>query len=263
MKLAVCELPDGLELGGPAWSRLVERLTREAPDLLVLNEMPMGDWIAERPGFDLAAATRFARAHDALVDELRGLPWATFGSRPVLGPGRLANEAFLVSDGAYRPVHHKHFFPQEEGWYEQDWFGPERSGFDVVEHRGLRIGALLCTELMFNEWARHYRRQGAHVIAAPRATGPLNTKWRAAGAMAATVSGCYVVSSNRARHEARAGSRFGGEGFVYAPGGELLAVTSASDPLAVVDLDLNLVEQARADYPCYVPELPPLQVRGA
>jgi predicted amidohydrolase len=26
--------------------------------------------------------------------------------------------------------------------------------FDVLEHRGLKIGVLLCTELMFNEWAR-------------------------------------------------------------------------------------------------------------
>jgi predicted amidohydrolase len=256
MKLAVCELPDGLELGSPAWSRLVERLTTERPDLLILNEMPIGDWIADRRGFDKAAAARFCRSHDALVDALRVLPWATFGSRPVQGRRLLANEAFLVADGAYKPVHHKHFFPQEEGWYERDWFAPEISGFDVVEHQELRIGALLCTELMFNEWARHYRRLGANVIAAPRATDALNTEWRSAGAMAAVVSGCYVASSNRAAHEVNQGSQFGGGGFVYAPGGELIAQTSSSDPVAMVEIDLDMVARAQADYPCYVPELP-------
>jgi hypothetical protein len=41
MRLAVCELPDGLTLSSPEWMQLVERLEREKPDLLVLNEMPM------------------------------------------------------------------------------------------------------------------------------------------------------------------------------------------------------------------------------
>jgi N-carbamoylputrescine amidase len=255
MKLAVCELPDGLDLDSAVWSRLVERLVEEAPDLLVLNEMPIGDWVADRRGFDKAAALRFVRSHDALTEVLQVLPWATLGSRPVQGRRLLANEAFLVAGGVYEPVHHKHFFPQEEGWYEADWFVPEMGGFDVAEYRDLHIGALLCTELMFNEWARHYRRLGANVIAVPRATGALDTKWRAAGAMAATVSGCYVASSNRSAHEATRCSRFGGEGFVHAPNGELIAQTSALDPVAVVDIDLELVKRAQADYPCYVPEL--------
>lgn len=72
------------------------------------------------------------------------------------------------------------------------------AGFDVLEYRGQRLGVLLCTELMFTEWARHYRRQGAHVIAVPRASGMSMRKWHTAAAMAAIVSGCYVLSSNRA-----------------------------------------------------------------
>ena len=42
---------------------------------------------------------------------------------------------------------------------------------------------------------------------------------------------------------------------MYAPNGELIAQTSAVDPVAVVEIDLELVQQAQADYPCYVPEL--------
>jgi predicted amidohydrolase len=49
--------------------------------------------------------------------------------------------------------------------------------------------------------------------------------------------------------------QFGGEGFVYAPTGELIAQTSAVDPVAIVEIDLELVKEAQADYPCYVPEL--------
>ena len=61
MKLAVCELPDGLTLTSSAWLALLERLQLERPDLLILNEMPLGRWIAERTGFDRNTATEWAR----------------------------------------------------------------------------------------------------------------------------------------------------------------------------------------------------------
>ena len=255
MKIAVCELPDGLDLSGAPWLQLIENLQDEKPDLLILNEMPVGDWIAVKRGFDRGTALRFAASHDALLSELARFSWGTFGSRPVAGSGRLANEAFLLANGSYHPAHHKHYFPQEEGWYERDWFAPVRPGFEVVDHGELRIGALLCTELFFNEWARHYRRLGANIIAAPRAAVGLNTRWSTAGAMAAIVSGCYVVSSNRSEHAQRPQGLFGGEGFVYDPNGELVAKTSASSPIALVDIDLGMVKTAQQGYPCYVSEL--------
>ena len=255
MRLAVCELPDGLTLSSPEWMQLVERLEREKPDLLVLNEMPMGDWVAATRGVDRQKAQEFAEGHDELVSELGRLSYATFGSRPVAANGALANEAFLVSAGSYAPVHHKHYFPQEDGWLEQDWFAPSRTGFDVIDHGELRIGALLCTELFFSEWARHYRRLGANLIVTPRAAGSLNRKWRTAGAMAAIVSGCYVLSSNRSENPQRPRGLFGGEGFVYAPSGELIATTSAVNPIAIVEIDLSLVATAQRAYPCYVLEI--------
>jgi N-carbamoylputrescine amidase len=255
MKIALCELPDGTDLSSAAWSALVDRLMRELPDLLVLNEMPIGEWIAEETEFSPYKALSSIRAHDPLIRALGTFPWTTFGSRPIQGPQILANEAFLISGSTYIPAHHKHLFPQEVGWYERTWFAPVMAGFDIVEYREFRIGTLLCTELMFNEWARHYRRCGANIIAVPRATGELDAKWRAAGAMAAVVSGCYVISSNRSAHASGRKSRFGGGGFVYAPNGELIAQTSASHPVVVLEIDLEQVAQAQIDYPCYVDEL--------
>jgi N-carbamoylputrescine amidase len=34
-----------------------------------------------------------------------------------------------------------------------EWFRTDKPGFEAMEIGGLRIGALLCTELMFNEGA--------------------------------------------------------------------------------------------------------------
>jgi N-carbamoylputrescine amidase len=216
--------------------------------------MPFGPWVASQDTFepDLAAAS--VQDHTRAIPVLHGMSTAVLSSRPVPGPVKLSNEAFLTADGGYQAVHHKHFFPQESGFFEDTWFAPQLPGFDVVEYRGLRIGVLLCTELMFNEWARHYRRQGAHVIMVPRASGA-SPKWDIAAAMAAIVSGCYVLSSNRAPQMNDSESDFGGRGFVYSPTGELLAETSPWTPLVSIDVDVKRVAEAQRGYPCYVREL--------
>jgi N-carbamoylputrescine amidase len=234
----------------------------DRPDIALLNEMPFGPWIADRETFDLNLAKTAVDVHEQAIPALQRLPAAVLSSRPVPGPGKLSNEAFLIANGVYQPIHHKHFSPEEPGFFEDTWFHPQRPGFDVVEHRGLTIGVLLCTELMFSEWARHYRRQGAHVIVVPRASGA-SRKWDIAAAMGAVVSGCYVLSSNRAPMANDAGSNFGGCGFVYSPTGELLGETSPSTPLVTIDIDLARVAEAQRGYPCYVRELPRQDVTPA
>ena len=254
LKLSICQLPDGLSQEHPAWGDLLRSIEIDRPEIVVLNEMPFGPWIANRDTFDPNLAKAAVEAHERAIPALQRLPAAVLSSRPVPGPRKLSNEAFLIADGAYRPIHHKHCFPEEPGFFEDTWFAPQLPGFDVVEYRGLQIGVLLCTELMFNEWARHYRRQGAHVIAVPRASGASH-KWDIAAAMAAVVSGCYVVSSNRAPQANDAGSNFSGRGFALSPSGELLGETSTSTPLVTIDIDLARVAEAQRSYPCYVREL--------
>ncbi len=58
-------------------------------------------------------------------------------------------------------LHHQHFFPEEPTFFERSWFGTERFSFEVADIRGIGVGVLLCTELMFPEWARHYGRRGS------------------------------------------------------------------------------------------------------
>lgn len=255
MKLSVCQLPDGLSLEHPEWAELLRRIENDCPDIAVLNEMPFGAWVADRDTFDSNLAKAAVDMHEKAIPALERLPAAVLSSRPVPGPAKLSNEAFLIADGVYRPIHHKQLFPEEPGFFEDTWFAPQRLGFEVVEHRGLRIGVLLCTELMFNEWARHYRRQGAHVIAVPRASSA-SRKWEIAAAMAAIVSGCYVLSSNRAPRTDETDSNFGGRGFVYSPTGELLGETTPATPLVSMEIDLARVDEAQRSYPCYVRELP-------
>jgi N-carbamoylputrescine amidase len=255
MKIAICQLPDGLAHDSMAWTRFVRRVARAQPDVTLLNELPFGPWTAREPHVDAHLAARSIDAHEAALPALSRLPGAVIGSRPIGAGDKLANEGFLLAGGRYRAVHQKQYFPHEEGFFEAAWFVARHAGFKSFEHAGLRFGMLLCTELMFNEWARHYRRLGVHVIVVPRASGIATEAWHTAARMAAIVSGCYVLSSNRVSPHPDEAPLFGGAGFGYSPTGELVQETSDGLPLAVVQIDRHLVERTQRGYPCYVREL--------
>ena len=252
MRVAFVEWPEALRPDTAAWDEIVDRVVASRADLLVTNELPFGPWIAGRAAFDEATAQDSIDIHEAGAQSLAKLGLsAVLSSHPVWDEGRLLNEAFVMTENHIRPVHQKNYFPEEEGWWEASWFRNSRRGFEVADFHGLKLGVMLCTDAMFNEHARHYGRQGASLIAIPRAAGTATGNWLTAGKMAAIVSGSYVVSFNRVGTSDR-GVIFGGAGFAFAPDGALLAVTSAQEPLLVIDLDQEVSARTRLTYPCYV-----------
>ncbi len=254
MRICMMEGPVDLLPQGATWDGIAERIQELAPDLLVTNEMPFGHWLAASSTYDPARAAESVQAHEAGLAALGALNLpAVVSSRPVFAGDRLANEAFALQDGRYTALHHKQYFPEEPGFYEATWFRSAMDGFDVVDVGGIRVGVLLCTELMFNERARRYGREGAELIVAPRASGPSRRRWLTAGAMAAIVSGCYVVSSNRAGRTAQ-GQVFGGVAFAFQPDGEALAQSSDTESIVAVDVDPARSRAQQALYPCYVRE---------
>ena len=260
MRVGFVQWPDGLIPNTDVWSAVAADVTRSAPEVLITNEMPFGPWLASSPTFDLERARKSVQVHEDGLTALQALKVSiVISSRPVIAGGRLANEAFILEQGCFRFLHQKHFFPVEEGWFETEWSRTATPGFDVVEINGLRIGALLCTELMFTERARGYGKAGAHLIAVPRATGRSLALWKTAGAMAAIASGCYVVSSNRVGSDA-GGPTFGGGGYAFAPDGSLLSLSDKERSIVVFDLCNAVAEEQKSRYPVYVTQEPPQSV---
>ncbi|WP_406855711.1 carbon-nitrogen hydrolase family protein [Alsobacter sp. KACC 23698] len=251
-RVCVVEWPDGLQVGSKAWAALAGDLAAAAPELLITNEMPFGSWLPRQLPYDRAAARTWADMHEASLPALACLAQAVISSRPIFHGDVLANEAFAIEDGVYRTLHHKQIFPAEEGWQEDGWFAPRRPGFDTHAIAGLTVGVLLCTELMFPEHARALGRQGAHLIAVPRASGRAMTTWRTAGAMAAIVSGAYVLSSNRVGSADGQPPVFGGQGFAFAPSAVTLGETSRGMEMLVVDVERDVADAAKSAYPVYV-----------
>jgi N-carbamoylputrescine amidase len=255
-KVAVCEAPAELAAGTEAWTALCQAVSREDPDLLLLNEMPFGPWISAGETFEEAVWRRSLGLHDAGLARLHELgAKVVAGSRPRELDGRRVNEAFVwARDGGPRGVHTKQYFPEEEGYYEARWFERGDRRFASADAGGFRVGFLICTDLMFNEHARRYGRAGADVLLVPRAVGASSLRrWLVAARMAAIVSGAYVLSSNRAGADSR-GHVFGGAGWIVDPFGDLVAETSPAAPVACHEIDISLVRQAQSEYPCYVRE---------
>lgn len=264
-RLAVWDGPARLEPEGPVWERLRERVRRAAPDVLLMNEMPFGRWVAGDPNPDPDALAASREAHDRGLQRLGelGVP-LVLGSRPTLDErGRSVNEAFAwTADDGPVAVHTKQFFPEEEGYWEVRWFRRGELKFGAlpvrVGERSLRVAFLICTDVWFNEWARRYGREGVDLIAVPRATPAGSAdRWKTAVRMAALVSGCWVASANRVGAEPETGQRFGGGGWIVDPDGRVVAETSSDAPVATADLDLGQGIRAKLEYPRYVDELPP------
>jgi len=254
-KIAYVQWPDGLLPEGDAWEQIRRSVSAAKADLLVTNEMPFGTWQPELPEYDAAAAQRWVELHEQALDELGRLEvGAVISSRPVPFGDWLANEAFVLEGDRYRPIHHKKFFPQEPGFFEESWFVRGMDGFHCVDIAGIRVGVLLCTELFFNEHARAYGKAGADVIVAPRASGTSMYRWKAAGSLAAIVSGACFVSSNR-YGPAPLGQVFGGCGFAVSADGQPIGETCEETMLCIAEVDLEATRAQKLEYPCYVREL--------
>jgi N-carbamoylputrescine amidase len=190
MRVAFVEWPDALSTTHAQWDELKDSVNAVRADLLITNELPFGPWLADSAVFSEDDAHLSLSAHEKGLEGLNDLALpAVISSRPVWNGKRLANEAFVLENGAVRPLHRKQYFPNEPGWFESEWYAGDGSGFGVTEILGVKVGVLLCTEAMFNEHARAYGKQAGSLVVIPRASGVDIESWKIAGAMASLVSG--------------------------------------------------------------------------
>jgi len=255
MKVTVCELPNDQEALEAAWRGLVDHVSEQGSELVVLPEMPFHRWLAHVREDDDAQWLQAVQAHERWLDRLEALAPATvISTRPVVSGDRRLNAGYIRNPGGeVRDVHHKYYLPDEPGFWEASWYDPGDGDFSVVDSGRGRLGFLICTELWFNQHARDYAAQGVQLLACPRATPASHAdKWVAGGRAAAVVSGAFCLSSNLAGETAEGGA-YAGNGWVIEPDeGEVLALTSSREPFLSVEIDLEAADAAKETYPRYV-----------
>ena len=253
MRISVCELPDNrLEFEG-AWDNLVQHVRFAESGLVVLPELPASSWFATTPHFDQSRWDAVVAAHERLMD---GLP--AFGSATVVtsiaetvdGERRNTAVAWTRETGLVR-MHAKTILPEEPGFHEQSWYVAGNVRPAVHQVGDVRVGALLCSELMATDRARWLGNDGAQVICVPRATTD-QEYWVVAARMAAIASGAYVLSSNRSGQGTTGEDTFGGRSLIVDPSGTVVGETSRGKPFATAEIDLAVADRAKRSYPRYL-----------
>jgi N-carbamoylputrescine amidase len=147
--------------------------------------------------------------------------------------------------GSYRKIH----VPQIPLWEERYYFSPGDQGFPVYKTSFANIGIQICWDNFFPEGSRILALKGAEIIFSPTAAAFASQKrWEAVISSNAFTNGIYIFRVNRVGSEEK--QDFYGRSFCISPDGELLdRPTGMKDSIALIEIDLKKIDQARKEWP--------------
>ena len=251
------------DLKGVKLRRHIARAKAEGADLAILPELPLNEWaphsrVAKPEDAEEPDGPRQRAMSEAAAEAGIGL----LGGAIVRDPdtGTRHNTALLYGpDGSCLARYRKIHLPEEEGYWETSHYEAGSAPPEVVEGFPLRLGLQICSDVNRPDGFQLLAAQGAEVVCAPRATPPETwDRWLTVLRANAIMSGTYVVSVNRPRPEH--GTAIGGPSVVIAPSGDIVAETA--EPLHVVELSRDMVEEAGREYPGYLKRFPSVYAAG-
>jgi predicted amidohydrolase len=134
-------------------------------------------------------------------------------------------------------------------FYEQDYYTPSDTGFQVHDTSVGRIGVVICFDRHYPESVRTCALRGAQLIVVPTANTrqePLEMfGWELR--VAAMQNGVFVAMCNRVgvEHE----MDFCGESMVVDPNGDVVAKADDAEQILYAEIDIGLVEKSRKARP--------------
>ncbi len=183
-------------------------------------------------------------------------------------PGLCHNSAVLLGpDGGIAGHYRKMHIPDDPLYFEKFYFTPGDLGFRSFPLAGAaaggggvpRLGMLICWDQWFPEAARATALAGADLIVYPTAIGwqhdegpdveaAQHDAWETVQRAHAIANGVFVLAVNRVGVEGAI--RFFGQSFAADPYGRVIArAPAAEEAVLVAELDLDLVERARREWP--------------
>lgn len=188
--------------------------------------------------------------------------WLLLGSLGIKthdADGRFANRQFLISpEGSIKARYDKiHMFDvevtPEETYRESDGYRPGTKAV-VAETPFAKIGMTICYDVRFPHLHRALAKGGAQIITVPAAfsyvTGAAH--WHSLLRARAIETGCFVLApAQTGKHPASRGPsrKTFGHSLAVAPWGEVLADAGDRPGVTFVDLDLEMVSEARKRVP--------------
>jgi N-carbamoylputrescine amidase len=166
------------------------------------------------------------------------------------GDGVFYNSAVVIDAGgeilgSYRKVH----VPQIPLWEEKYYFRPGNLGFPVFKTKFGIVGVQICWDNFFPEGARILALKGAQIIFSPTAAAfASQRRWETVISGNAITNGLFILRVNRVGSEEK--QDFYGRSFCVSPEGEFVdKPTGMKEGIALIDIDLGKVDEARKEWP--------------
>ena len=231
--------------------------------LAVLPEIPLNAWspATKIPKHDDAESPSGPR-HRAMSEAAREVGIALVGGAIIRDPksGRCHNTALVFdSSGALLGSFRKLHLPEEDGFWETSHYDPGDKPPAVIYGLPMHFGIQICSDVNRPEGSLLLGALGAEVIVCPRATEAATfPRWKTVLTANALTSCTYVISVPRPQPEF--GVPLGGPSFAVAPTGDVLA--ESTEPIVLVTIERNVIQQARQRYPGYLPTRAGLYAEG-
>ena len=164
--------------------------------------------------------------------------------------GKYYNSAVVIdANGKLLDTYHKVHVPQDQFFYEKNYFEAGDLGYKVYQTAYASIGVLICYDQWFPEAARVTTLKGADIIFYPTAIGYIkgqdsedgdwHDSWLTVQRGHAIANGVHVATVNRVGEEGQL--RFWGGSFVCDSFGKILSeASSEKEEVLIVTVDLSL-----------------------
>ena len=177
--------------------------------------------------------------------------------------GFLYNTAAVIdADGSYLGKYRKTHIPQVKGFWEKFYFRPGNLGYPVFETAVGTVGVYICYDRHFPEGWRALGLAGAEIVFNPSATsrGLSAYLWQLEQTSAAVANMYFVGAINRVGIEPLGDNDFYGTSYFASPRGQIVdgAASDRAEELVVRDLDLDQIEEVRAQWAFYRDRRPDL-----
>ena len=171
-------------------------------------------------------------------------------------PGVLYNTAAVIdADGTYLGKYRKTHIPQVNGFWEKFYFRPGNLGFPVFDTAVGKVGVYICYDRHFPEGWRALGLGGAQMVFNPSATSRSHSSyiWQVEQPASAVANMYFVGAINRVGKEELGDNDFYGTSYFANPRGQFVDGTASDqeEELLVRDLDLDLIEEVRAQWAFY------------
>lgn len=153
---------------------------------------------------------------------------------------------WIDAEGQIATVYRKLHLYDAFGFKESDKFHPGGEVAPLILEGECRSGMMICYDLRFPEMARMLVLEGANVLFAPSGwvQGDLKVEhWQTMIKARALENGCYVIAPDQV------GNIYIGHSMIADPLGRTVLDLGEKEDIAVVELDLQLIEQTREKLP--------------